>query len=65
MRLKGTTLLLVVVLLALLPFTALADKPIKTDAAGNEIAWEATKVGCTTIQSGELEASDGTTITTG
>ena len=40
MKWKGTTLLLIVVLVALLPFTALADKPIKTDSQGMEMAWE-------------------------
>ena len=65
MRWKGTTLLLIVVLLALLPFPALADKPIKLDVAGNEIAWEATVKGCTTIQDGVLLTSAGEIITTG
>ena len=65
MKFKGTTLLLIVVLLAVLPFTALADKPTKFDSQGMEIGWESTVAGCTTIQSGELLASDGAVITTG
>jgi len=59
MKWKGTTLLLIIVLLALLPFTVLADKPIKTDSLGNEIAWENTKLGCTKIQDGVLTYSSG------
>ena len=57
MKWKGTTLLMIVVLVALLPFTVLADKPIKTDSQGMEIAWEATSnAGCTKIQDGTLLA---------
>ena len=62
MKWKGTTLLLIVVLVALLPFTALADKPIKTDSAGNEIAWDESIAGCTRIKDGVLAysaAADG------
>lgn len=43
---------------------ALADKPIKVDPEGNEIAWESNN-SCTKIQSGTLLASDGNVITTG
>jgi hypothetical protein len=63
MKFKGTTLLLVVVLLALLPFTALAAKPTGRDSQGNEIAWEHTS--CTKIQDGTLYGSDGSLLTTG
>ena len=64
---KKNVLIIVLVLLALVIFTtvALADKPIKTDTEGNEIAWETTNISCTTIQSGELDNSAGDTITTG
>jgi hypothetical protein len=68
MKWKGTTLLLIVFLVALLPLTVTADKPIKVDSKGVEIAWDVTMSennGCTRIQSGELLASDGTVITTG
>ncbi len=45
---------------------ALADKPIKVDQQGNEIAWASSSISnCTKIQSGELVASDGTTLTVG
>jgi len=62
---KKNVLIIVLVLAALVIFTtvALADKPIKTDANGIETAWE--KSSCTTIQSGELYAKDGSLITTG
>ena len=57
MKSKGTTLLLIVVLLALLPFTAMADRPVKTDSLGNEIAWEHGL--CPKIQDGGLLYSTG------
>ena len=62
---KKNVLIIVLVLAALVIFTtvALADKPVKTDAEGNEIAWE--KSSCTTIQSGTLYGSDGLLLTTG
>lgn len=62
------TVLVVFFVLAILLLTtsiALADKPVKFDAEGNEIGWENTKLGCTTIQSGEFLASDGSVISTG
>ena len=64
---KKRTLVILVVLTALLLTTsiALADKPVKFDAEGNEVGWEKNNIGCNTIQSGELDASDGSLITTG
>lgn len=62
---KKKILVVVLVLIASLVITstALADKPIQVDSNGIEIAWQPS--GCTTIQSGNLKASDGTTIVTG
>jgi hypothetical protein len=66
MKFKGTFLLLFVVLLALPPFTVLADKPIRTDSQGVEIAWDtANSANCTKIQSGELLTSDGSVLEVG
>ncbi|MDC0449153.1 hypothetical protein OAL67_00935 [bacterium] len=44
---------------------AIADKPIKTDANGLEIAWENNGNTCTKIQDGTLETSAGDLLTTG
>jgi hypothetical protein len=63
MKSKGTTLLLIVVLLALLPFTAMAARPTEFDPEGNEKGWERTV--CTTIQDGTLVGSDGVLLTVG
>ena len=63
MKFKGTTLLLIAVLLAVLPFTALAAKPTEFDPEGNEKGWERTV--CTTIQDGTLYGSDGVLLTVG
>jgi hypothetical protein len=63
MKWRMATLLLVLALLALVPFTSLADKPIKVDSQGVEIEWR--DRGCTTIQDGQLLTSDGNVITTG
>ena len=52
MKWKGTTLLLIVVVLAMLPFTALADKPTVVDSQGNELAWEHGQ--CPKIQDGGI-----------
>jgi hypothetical protein len=60
---KGTTLLLVVVLLVLLPLTAMAAKPTEFDSQGNEKGWKDTS--CTKIQDGTLLTSDGDPITVG
>lgn len=62
---KKKILVSIVVLGALLlsTSTVLADKPIQVDSSGVETAWQPT--GCTTIQSGNLLASDGTLITPG
>jgi hypothetical protein len=66
MKWKGTTVLLIVVLLAVLPFTALADKPISTDSQGVENAWDTSaSQGCTRIQDGTLTTSDGELLSTG
>ena len=54
---------LVLLALALSISTASADKPTEFDPQGNEVGWESTS--CTTIQDGELYASDGSLITTG
>jgi hypothetical protein len=62
---KGRVLSILVLALLLAATTTIvwADKPIATDAEGNEIAWKSS--GCTTIQSGELKASTGETLTLG
>jgi hypothetical protein len=66
MKVKGTTLLLIVLLLVLLPITAVADKPVSHDGNGVENAWdEAASIGCTRIQDGTLTTSDGELLTTG
>jgi hypothetical protein len=57
------TTLIVLLLLAATAAVVWADKPIATDAEGNEIAWA--KSGCTTIQDGTLQASTGELLTTG
>jgi len=68
---KKRTLVILVVLTALLLTTsvALADKPVKFDAEGNEVGWAKTlddnNQACTTIQSGMLLNSVGEAITTG
>ncbi len=62
---KSATLLLVVAAFLLLPAGALADKPTQTNGQGEEVAWEATQNGCTTIQDGTLVRGDGVTIQTG
>jgi hypothetical protein len=63
MRWKTATLFLVLVVLVLVPFTALADKPTKVNSQGVEIEWASS--GCTKIQEGVLQRSDGVLITTG
>jgi hypothetical protein len=63
MKWKGASLLLIVVLLVLVPFTVLADKPTKIDSQGVEIEWAAS--GCTRIQDGTLLTSVGVPIATG
>jgi hypothetical protein len=67
MKMKKRMLVITIVLMGLLMTTsiALADKPVKFDAQGNEIGWEKTMNGCTTIQSGELISSNGDVLTTG
>jgi hypothetical protein len=68
MKWKGTTLMLIVLLVALLPLTVTADKPVKVDSKGVEIAWDTTlsaNNGCTRIQDGTLLTSGGELITTG
>jgi len=63
MKWKGTTLLLIITLVALLPFTVLADKPTKVDSQGIEVEWQDS--GCTKIQDGTLTGSDGNLLTMG
>jgi hypothetical protein len=65
MKMKMVALLLVLVVLTLVPFSGLADKPIKVDSEGVEIEWENSNSSCTKIQSGDLVASDGSVIETG
>lgn len=62
---KKKTLVIIIVLVSVLLTTsiALADKPVKYDAEGNEVGWENTA--CTKIQSGELVGSDGVVLSTG
>ena len=64
---KKNMLIIVLVLAALVISTTvvLADKPIKTDAEGNEIAWMSSNDSCIKIQSGTLLTSGGDVITTG
>jgi opacity protein-like surface antigen len=66
---KKRTLVLVlatIVALLVLAVTAVsADKPIKVDGAGNEIAWETSKQECTTIQDGLLKDSKGNLLVLG
>ena len=52
-----------VLLLATSP--ALASKPVQTDGSGNETAWEATNIGCATIQDGTITDSNGNPLETG
>jgi hypothetical protein len=53
----------VVLLFGATTSVALADKPTGFDANGNEMAWKDN--GCTKIQDGTLQRSDGVVITTG
>ena len=64
---KKRSLVILIVLTALLLTTsiALADKPIKFDAQGNEVGWENSSRVCTKIQDGTLLTSVGDVITTG
>jgi hypothetical protein len=57
------TILVLALLLAATATIVWADKPIATDAEGNEIAWKSS--GCTRIQDAELYTSDGELVTTG
>ncbi len=60
---KKVTFVLTALLLLALTVVVYADKPAKYGSAGHQAGWG--KTGCTTIQSGELYASDGSLITTG
>lgn len=61
-----TALLVIVVTLAFSTSTALADKPVGTDAQGNEIAWaNAATSACAKIQDGTITDSVGQTIKVG
>jgi hypothetical protein len=59
------SLTIVFILLIAISTTAYADKPVQTDANGNEVAWENSHPTCTTIQSGLLTDSLGRTLSTG
>ena len=63
MKMKVGALLLVLVVLALVPFSGVADKPTKVDSEGVEI--ESRNSGCTKIQDGTLVGSDGSVLETG
>lgn len=63
MRKRLLLAFVIVVVLAVTASVAWADKPIRLDAAGNEVEWESTD--CTAIQDGTLLTSDGEVITTG
>jgi hypothetical protein len=63
MKWKTATLFLALVVLVLVPFTTLADKPTKVDSQGVEIEWAVS--GCTKIQEGTLYGSDGSLLEMG
>ena len=63
MKKKLFVLVLVLSLLLMTTSTVLADKPVQTDANGNEIAWENTT--CASIPDGTILDSAGNPITTG
>lgn len=57
--------LILVLVLLLSTTTALADKPVQTDANGNEIAWSQSNSGCATIQGGTIRDTQGNLLTMG
>lgn len=65
MKKKLFVLVLVLSLLLMTTSTVLAEKPVQTDAYGNEIAWENSNPSCTSIQDGGITDKDGNPITTG
>lgn len=65
MKKKLSVILILVALMLVTSTVVLAGKPIKTDAYGNETAWEASSAACTTIQSGLLVDKLGNPITIG
>jgi len=68
MKWKMAVVFMLLIVLVLVPAGVLADKPIKKNAEGVEIAWDTTESavnGCTRIQDGTLTTSDGEPLTTG
>jgi hypothetical protein len=65
MKRRALTILVLALLLAATATIVWADKPIATDAEGNEIAWESSDPSCTKIQSGEITDSAGDPLTVG
>lgn len=68
MKWKATAAIVLLLAAVLVPTGVLADKPIKTDSQGVEIAWDTTAStlqGCSQIQDGTLYTSDGELLTTG
>ena len=65
MKKKLMIILIAAALILVTTTVVLAGKPIKTDANGNEIAWESSASSCTTIQDGILLSTDGVVISTG
>jgi hypothetical protein len=63
MKWKMATVLLILALLVMVPFTSLADKPTKFNSDGEEVDWAPS--GCTKIQEGELYGSDGVLLEVG
>jgi hypothetical protein len=57
MKRRALTILVLALLLAATATIVWADKPIATDAEGNEIAWESSDPSCTKIQEGALTYS--------
>ena len=63
---KITFITVIVLTLIVLSFSiAYADKPIKTDTNGNEIAWEKPDSSCATIQDGTITDSSGNPLSLG
>lgn len=65
MKKKLYILVVLTMVLLLSTTTALADKPIQTDAEGNEIAWSQSNSGCATIQDGTITDTNGNKLEMG
>jgi hypothetical protein len=68
MKRKMATVLVLLGVIVLVSPSVMADKPIKTNSEGVEIAWdtsESASNSCTRIQEGTLLRSDGVAITVG